>query len=148
MARMTHGWAAAAVVLATAMLCTACSPSSGKPDDDQASQVVAAVTAADPRVVDASAETSTSGFSSGWVVDVVLSGTEAVSSDELSALLLAARHAGDRDPGHIHLFATNQDGGSFDLTAAAQALDMPYTNVGAGLGVTSDEIDDALGAAQ
>lgn len=112
------------------------------------SEVVSAVTAADPRVARASAEKSIDGLSSGWIVDVVLSGNEPVTPDELSALLLAARHAGDRDPGHIDLFATDEVGASFDLTAAADTLGLRYSSIGAGIGVPADLLDDALGTGE
>lgn len=148
MARMTwmRSSAFAGVVLAMAVLFTACAPASRGSEEEQVSQVVDAVTAADPRVTRASAERSLDGFSSGWTVDVVLSGTDPVSPDELSALLLAARHAGDRDPGHIDLFATDQSGSSFDLTASADELGLRYSNFGSGIGVTRDFIDKTLGS--
>lgn len=112
------------------------------------SQVVAAVTAADSRVTDVSAEKSTSGLSTGWIVDVVLDGADPVSSDELGEMLLAVRHAGDRDPGHVHLFATDASGVSFDLATPAEALGLRYTDVGAGIGVVRSAIDEALGTGE
>ncbi len=110
------------------------------------SQVVTAIKAADSRVTEASAEKSISGLSSGWVVDVVLKGAEPVSSDELSELLLAVRHAGDRDPSHVHLYATDESGASLDLTSAADALGLRYGDVGAGIGVVRSAIDETLGS--
>lgn len=148
MARVTwsRGSALAGVAVAIAVVCAACAPSSQGTEEEHVSDVVAAVTAADARVVRASAEKSIDGLSSGWVVDVVLSGTDPVTPDELGTLLSAARHAGDRDPGHIDLFATDKGGTSFDLTAAADTLGLRYSNIGAGIGVPTDLLDDVLGA--
>lgn len=136
----------AAIVVTMALLCVACAPSTRGSEEEHVSEVVAAVTAADPRVVRASAEKSTSGMASGWVVDVVLAGPEAVSADELGRLLLAARRAGDRDPAHVDLFAKDENGSSLDLTAAADELGVRYISVGAGIGVMRNAIDETLGA--
>jgi len=142
---MRRGWTVAAAVAAAVVLCTACSPSSGKSGDADASAVVSAVEAADSRVASATVEQGQSGFSSGWIVEVVMSGDDPVTSDELSALLLAARHAGSREPGHIDLFTKSQSGASLDLTAAADQLGILYSKIGDGIDVSSDGIDDALG---
>ena len=109
------------------------------------SDVVEAVESADARVTDVKVEKSTDGLSVGWAVDVVLDGDDAVSPEELSALLLAVRHAGDRDTGHVDLFATTSTGASLDLTAPADALDLRYSNISTGIGVLRTAIDDALG---
>ncbi|GAA3032321.1 hypothetical protein GCM10010462_19050 [Microbacterium dextranolyticum] len=130
---------------AALVLCTACSGSSSDSDEARASKVVAGVTAADSRVVSASAKQSVSGFSFGWLIDLVLSGDAPVSSKELSAVLLAARHAGDPDPGHLYLYATDEAGASLDLSTAASELGIRYSTMGDGIGVVRDAIDDALG---
>lgn len=134
------------IAVTMALLCVACAPSTKGSEEEHVADVVAAVKAADPRVVTASAEKSTSGMASGWVVDVVLSGTGGVSADELGQLLLAARHAGDRDPAHVDLFAKDEKGSSLDLAAAADELGVRYTSVGAGIGVMRSAIDETLGA--
>ena len=108
--------------------------------------VVEAVEDADARVTDVKVEKSTDGLSVGWAVDVVLEGADAVTPEELSALLLAIRHAGDRDPGHVDLFATSPTGAAFDLQAPADALGLRYSNISTGIGVVRTAIDDALGA--
>ncbi|UAJ77984.1 hypothetical protein IT072_11860 [Leifsonia sp. ZF2019] len=91
-------------------------------------------------------EEGVSGTGYGWSVDVVLSGDEPVTPEELSALLLAARRAGDRDPTLIDLFATSPSGASLDLTSPADDLGVRYAEVGARIGVVRSAIDDALGA--
>lgn len=143
--RLGRGSTLTGIALAIAVLCTACAPASRGTEEEQTAEVAAAVTAAGERVTQASAEKSIDGMSWGWTVDVVLSGSDPVTPDELSALLLAARHAGDLDPGHVDLFATDETGASFDLTAAADELGLRYSDIGAGIGVPSDLLDDALG---
>lgn len=145
MARTKRWWAVVAASVMAVVLCTACSPSSGKREDADASAVVSAVEAADARVVSATAEQGVSGFSFGWIVEVVVSGDDPVTSDELSALLLGARHAGSREPGHVDLFVKSQAGASLDLTAAADQLGIRYSRIGDGIDVNSDAIDDTLG---
>lgn len=142
---MRRWWAVVAASVMAVVLCTACSPSSGKGEDADATTVVSAVTSADARVVSATAEQGVSGSSFGWIVDVTVSGEDPVTSDELSALLLAARHAGTRDPGHVDLYAKSQAGASLDLTAAADQLGIRYVTIGDGIGVVRDAIDDTLG---
>ncbi len=150
MARVTsqRRTALAGIAIAVAVLCAACAPSSQGAEEEHASEVVDAVTSADPRVARASAEKSMDGLSAGWTIDVVLSGSEPVTADELSNLLLAARHASDFDPGHIDLFATGEGGTSFELTAAADELGLRYSAVGAGIAVPTDLLDDALGSGE
>lgn len=135
--------AAASLVLAATLL-TARAPT-GNSEKERLATVVAAVTAADDRVIQVSAEESVDGFSFGWTIDVVLAGSEPVTPDELSALLLAARHAGDDNPGHLNLFATDKAGEVVDLTAAADGLGLRYSDFGSGIAVTRDLLDDALG---
>ncbi|MFC7925901.1 hypothetical protein [Microbacterium laevaniformans] len=101
--------------------------------------------AADSRVASATVAQGQSGFSSGGIVEVVMSGEDPVTSDGLSARLLAARHAGSREPGHIDLFTKSQSGASLDLTAAADQLGILYSKIGDGIDVSSGGINDALG---
>lgn len=129
-------------------LAVAVFPSSDNGGDARVSAVVSAVEAADTRVVSATVEQSVSGFGYGWSVDVVLSGDEPVTPEELSALLLAARHAGKHDPAFIYLFATSPSGASLDLTIPADELGLRNTKVGDGVNVGRDEIDDALSTGQ
>jgi hypothetical protein len=147
MARMTRPRqrAVLGLALALAFVTTACAPAGSSPEE-KVDQVVSAVKAADDRVVDASARKIVTGLSWGWYVDVVLSGTEPVTPDELGAMLLAARHAGDGDPAEVDIDATDEQGDVVDLTAAADGLGVRYSEIGAGIGVLRDAIDDALGA--
>lgn len=149
MARMTwpRELAAVGIALALALMTTACA-SPGESAEERLAQVVAAVKAADDRVTEASAEESVDGLSSGWTVDIVLSGSGPATSDELRDLLLAARHAGGHNPGHVDFFATDEGGEVVDLTAAADELGIRYSGIGSGIGATRDAIDDALGAGQ
>lgn len=128
-----------------ALLATGCAPA-GNSAQERLSTVVAAVTGADERVTHASAQKSVSGLSSGWVVDIVLSGSEPVTPDEFRALLLAARHAGDYNPSHVDIFATDEAGEVVDLTAAADALGLRYSEVGSGVGIMRNAIVATLGA--
>lgn len=70
-----------------------------------------------------------------------------MTPDELGALLLAARGANGQDPAEIDIDATDEAGEVVDLTAAADALDIRYVEIGTGIGVMRDAIDDTLGAA-
>ncbi|MDR6198479.1 ABC-type oligopeptide transport system substrate-binding subunit [Microbacterium sp. SORGH_AS428] len=137
---------AVALVLAIAMLSAACTPATSNSGNVEPSDVVSAVKAAGPRVVDASAERTVTGLSWGWLVDAVLSGNEPVTPDELGAILLAARRAGGADPSDVDLFAKDESGTSLDLTAPADQLGLRYANIGAGIGVMRSEIDAVLGS--
>ncbi len=147
MARMTRPreLAAAGIVLALALLTTACAPS-GSSSEQNVAEVVSAVKAADDRVTDASAEESTDGLSSGWTIDIVLRGPQPGTSGELRGLLRAGRHAGGHEPAHVDFFATDETGEVVDLAAAADELGIRYSGIGSGIGATRDAIDDALGA--
>ncbi|MBF4635822.1 hypothetical protein ITJ38_15535 [Agreia pratensis] len=105
---------------------------------------MAAVKQADTRAVDVSVTSSISGLSSGWSIDVVLSGADPVTARELGDILRAARDANKREPGHIWLYATGKDGSSIDLTAAADELGMSG-QIGPGIMVSSTEMDDGFG---
>lgn len=140
-------FALAGIVVAVAVLCAACAPSQGT-EEEHVSQVGEAVTAADQRVVSVSADKSVDGLSWGWTLDIVLSGSEPVTSDELGNVLKAARHAGDLDPGHVDVFATDEGGSSFDLTTAADGLGLRYSKVGAGISVPREMLDDTLGTGE
>ncbi len=133
------------IAVAILVLCAACTPTPHVTDEQK---IAAEVMAADTRVVSASAEKSVDGFSWRWTVDVVLSGGEPVTSDELRALLLAARDAPKKEPGHLNLFATGEDGAAIDLTTAGDSLGLQYINIGSGLGVSTFLLDDALNAGE
>jgi hypothetical protein len=137
---------AATIALAVALACAACSgPFAPPTGPSRSDQVAAAVEAADPRVTEVAVEKSTDGFSSGWAVDVIVEGDAPVTADELSALLLAVRHAGG-DPGHVDLYAETAGGRAIDLTAAADDRGLWWSNISTGIAVTRDAIDDTLGA--
>lgn len=136
--------AAVGITLTVTLLATACEPSGSSPEQ-KVDPVISAVKAAHERVVDASARKIVTGLSWGWHVEVVLSGTEAVTSDQLGALLLAARQAGEQDPAEVDIDAADERGEVVDLEAAADDLGIRYVEIGSGIGVTRDAIDDTLG---
>ncbi|WP_309731731.1 hypothetical protein [Microbacterium sp. SORGH_AS_0428] len=115
-----------AVILPILVLCAACAPRQHAEPPD----VVSAVEQADSRVAHADAESGMSGFASGWVVDVALSGSDPVTPEELSGLLLAVRHAGDGNPDYVRLYATDASGSPLDLTAPAEQLGIRVGNRG------------------
>lgn len=143
--RIRRRWAGLiGLCVVIAMTCVACSFGGSGSRVDHEAAVVAAVKQADTRAVDVSVTSSISGLSSGWSIDVVLSGADPVTARELGDILRAARDANKREPGHIWLYATGKDGSSIDLTAAADELGMSG-QIGPGIMVSSTEMDDGFG---
>lgn len=157
----------ATLVMVIALTCVACTPGSAAPPEESSvsgggaesegnndsegnnvsEDVVAeAVREADGRVTDVTVQKSTSGLSTGWEVDVVLDDSSPVPVDELTALLLAIRRAGDADPGHIYLLATDPAGSPVDLTAAADELGIAWSEFSTGIGVVRTALDGVFGA--
>ena len=128
-----------------AVTCVACTFGGAGSQAEHEAAVVTAVRQADERVVDVHVQESISGFASGWTIDIVLSGADPVTAQEYGDILRVARDANQREPDYIDLFATSEDGSSFDLTAPADELGITYTGIGAGVSTTSIAMDDAFG---